>query len=269
MEDQKRGMEGNQQITASLKENSPGSDEITIMIMGNVGRIRSFTISRRILLWASVFLLIYILLSLFVIIRFINVSSRYGALSERLKDINEKYDRMEKDFLEAKQHAANLDAYLGTREQKEKSSTIQRAVEAVPAGDKPTAVVSEKGNEIKQESVDIEGLNIRRSDKGVVIDFKLVNMNLEETPVEGYVHIIVSNKNNNFPETWNEPSKEIRNGQPSDYRSGEHFTIQRFKQFHREFMSNSVSGTPSSISIQAYNPSGELILKKVYDVNNL
>jgi hypothetical protein len=252
-----------------MRENIPGSHEITIMIMGSIGRIRSFTISRRILLWSSIFLFFYILISLFIIGRFIDTRSRYRAKSYRLKEITEKYDVTSKELLKARQYAANLEAYINTTsDQKETGGTIQGEGQAAAGRDRSVSSASTKGSEQTAKSVEIEGLNIRKLNSGVVVDFRLVNMNSGVGAVEGYMHVIVSDKNNNFPSAWNAPSKEVRNGLPSDFRSGEHFIIQRFKQYHREFTSGS-SGMPVSISILAYDPSGALLLKREYEVNNV
>jgi len=262
-------MDRDQQIAQSLKENSPGSQEITIMIMGSIGRIRSFTVSRRILLWSCLFLFFYTLISLFIINRYVNIRSLYRIQADRLKDVEEKYDGMEKDLLKAQQHAANLELFFKNTEQKGTGGAIQDEGRTASAMDRSGSNAPGVGNEKTSKSVDIEDLNIRRADSGIVVDFKLVNMDSGERAVEGYMHILVSDKNNNFPSVWNAPSKGIKNGLPSEYRSGEHFVIQRFKQYHREFISDNSTEMPASISILAYDTSGNLIIKRVYEVNNV
>jgi len=263
-------MENNQRITSSLKKNSPGSHEITIMIMGSTGRIRSFTISRRILLWSSLFLSFYILLSLFIISRFVDIRFRFRAQSARLEKIEEKYEGMEKDLLKARQRTINLEAYIeSTRKLVEEGSTNTAQPPDVAAVDKSNINAAGKVGEQAPVSVDVEGLDIRRLNSGVVIDFRLVNMASGVGAIEGYMHIIVSDQNNNFPSIWNAPSKEFRNGLPLEFRSGEHFIIQRFKQYHREFTSDSSFGTPARIRILVYDLSGNLIFTKEYEVKHV
>jgi len=256
-------MDSDQKISQSIKENSPGAEEITIMIMGNIGRIRSFTVSRRILLWVLLSLFFYIILSLFIINRFIDIRSRYKTIANKQKEIEEKYDGMEKDLLSAQQHAANLESYFKKMEGKNTGSETQASVQNSPSQDRETGSTPGTGSDVTSKFVDIEGLNIRKVDSGVVIDFKLVNMNSGEKAMEGYMHILVSDRNNNFPSVWNAPSRDVKNGIPSEFRSGEHFVIQRFKQYHREFMSDNSTETPSNIIILAYDMSGNLIIKKV------
>lgn len=273
MEDQKRELEGDQQVTSStpsVKEVSSESREITIMIMKKVGKIRSFTISRRVLLWLSVFLSLYILFSLFVISRFMDMRFRFLDQSNRFAEIEEKYKNMEKDLLKAQQRAANLDAYI-------ESTMREEGVEGTPsvqspdvaAVDRPIVAAPEKVIEQATYSVDIEGLDIRKLDSGVVIDFRLTNTASGNEAVEGYMHIIVSDQYNNYPSVWNSPSREVKNGLPSQYRTGERFIIQRFKQYHREFTSESSFGIPARIKILAYDPSGNLILMKEYEVQDV
>lgn len=266
-------MEGDQQVassTSSPKETSPGSREITIMIMRKVGRIRSFTISRRALLWLTVFLFLYILFSLFIISRFIDIRYRFRYHSERLADIEEKYNNMEKDLLKAQQRAANLDAYIEStigRDGEEGTTLVQPA--DVVAEERPTVTETEKATDQTAKSVDIEGLDIRKLDSGIVIDFRLTNTSSGNEAVEGYMHIIVSDQYNNYPSVWNAPSREVKDGLPLQYRSGERFIIQRFKQYHREFTSESSFGMPALIKILAYDTSGNLILMKEYEVKDV
>jgi len=269
VEDQKRGMEGNQRINSSLKENAPGPHEITIMIMGSIGRIRSFTISRRILLWSSIILVLYSLFSLFIIGRHFSMSSRFRDQSITIKEITEKFEGMEKGLLKAQQRTANLEAYIeSTSKQMEAGGTAAR-VQSRPAGDMTVIDMSGERSEQAKRSVDIEGLGIRRLDSGVVLDFRLVSVTSGTGAAEGYLHIIVRDKDGNFPSVWNAPSKEVRNGLPAEFRSGEHFIIQRFKQYHREFTSDGSVGMPAQIRILAYDPSGDIILEKEYEVNDV
>lgn len=264
MEDQKGGTDSEQRITLSLKENVPGSKEITIMIIGSIGRIRSFTISRRILLWSSICLSLYILISLFIVFWFVDTSSRYRNQAEMIKENEERYNGIEKDLLKAQQYAANLEEYIKTSwGQKETDEEEGQAVDSSNSSD------TEKGREQTANYIGIEGLSIRRLESGVVVDFRLVNMNSEDVAIEGYMHLIVGDENNNFPPVWNSPSREIKDGLPSDFRRGERFVIQRFKQYHREFSSDTSSGMPSTISILVYDFSGNLIQKSVHDVNDV
>ncbi|MBN1627101.1 MAG: hypothetical protein JW944_11305 [Deltaproteobacteria bacterium] len=272
MEDQKRKMDGDQQVTSATtfpKEAPPGSHDITIMIMKKVGRIRSFTISYCILFWLSIFLSLYFLFSLFIISHYMDMRYRYRNQSKSLADLEEKYNNMEKGLLKAQQRAANLEAYIeSTTHKEEAKDTAPVQMPDIPAEKQSTVTAPEKIIAPASYSVDIEGLDIRKSDPGIVIDFRLTNTSSGTDAVEGYLHIIVSDQYNNYPSIWNSPSREITDGIPSQYRSGERFIIQRFKQYHREFTSESSFGVPARITIIAYDPSGNLILRKEFEVRD-
>jgi len=265
-------MDGDQQVASSAqspKEAAPGSGDITIMIMKKVGRIRSFTISHRILLWLSVCLSLYILLSLFIISRYVDMRYRFRDQFKRLSSFEEKYNNMEKDLLKAQQRAANLEAYIeSTMHQEGEAGTITFQPPEIPAVEQPALTAPQVVGQASY-SVDIEGLDIRKLDSGIVMDFRLTNTGSGTDTVEGYMHIIVSDQYNNYPSIWNSPSRDIKNGIPSQYRSGERFIIQRFKQYHREFTSQSSFGPPARITILAYDPSGNLILMKEYEVQDV
>jgi hypothetical protein len=256
-------------MISSLKENRPGTHEITVMIMGSIGRIRSFTISKRFLLWTSVFLLLYLLISLFLINRYIDIRGHYKDLSENTAKSEEEYEEMKIALATAQQHAVNLEAYIETTKEKPVAAgaTDTTAASAAPA--KTTASSAEKTGERSAKDVDIEGLSIKRSASGgIVIDFRLVNMTSGGVGIDGYMHILASDKENNYPQAWTAPSKDVKNGLPTDFKSGEHFFIQRFRQCHREFSPDSTSGAPAHIRVLAYDPSGNLLLNREYEVTN-
>jgi hypothetical protein len=262
-------MEGNQRINSSMKETPSGPREITIMIMGSIGRIRSFTISSRILLWSSIILLLYILLSLFIISRHIIISNRFSDQSVAIQEIREKYEAMGKDLLTAQQRAANLEAYIESIGKKsEGSAALGQGQTSAASGDISGDGAGKSGNQ-STAAVDIEDLEIRKLNASLAVDFRLVSKASGTGAIEGYLHIIVMDKNGDFPPAWNAPSKVVQNERPSEFRSGEHFFIQRFKQYHREFASGGAAGMPAKIRILAYDPSGNVILEMEYGVDGV
>jgi len=118
-------------------------------------------------------------------------------------------------------------------------------------------------------SVDITDFVIKREDSGMNVDFRLVNTIEAENAVEGYMHIIAMDKGNKYPSGWNNARDELQNGLPVDFRSGQRFFIQRFKSYHRRFNMNSNSELPEAIRVLVYSQSGELLLKKEFEVDNV
>lgn len=270
MEDQERGMDSNQQVESPQKENLPLSNTISIMIMAGIGRICTFTISRRFLMGAALFFLFYILFSIFIISEFFTLRLRHRALSDRFEEVENKYNDIEKDLLHARQRAANFEAYIESiGEQKEERDIIPVEVpQEASAGDKSIGA-TEIGIEVMTDLVDVEGLTIKKLDTGLSVDFRLTNIDSGIDAIEGFVHIMVYDKNNNLPTIWNSSSRYTEDGLPSDFRSGQRFVIHRFKQYHREFMADNTLGMPETISILAYDTVGNLIFKRDYDVNDV
>ncbi len=109
----------------------------------------------------------------------------------------------------------------------------------------------------------------RRVNSELILDFKMTNNLAEQNPAEGYVHIIVLDKDKECLSAWNQTESRLSNCYPADYRSGQQFLIQRFKTYQRRFKISPDSALPSFIRILVYDRSGKKILEKEFPVTNV
>ncbi len=274
MEDQGGRLDSDQKEKPALRKKSYLKPrELTIMVIGSVGRIRSFTITRRVITLASIFLLAYIFISLYVFNSFFDLRYRYGSLSEEVEKTADQLDQHRKKLVLTERYVEGLEDYIRNSEERA-GQAIESSSEAPPKTEVASRIVedlTEKGSAGKRTSrdVDIRDIVLQRADSVLDLEFKLANVKYEENPIEGYIHIIAADKNNGYPHGWNYRSNEIRNGMPVNFSHGQPFLIQRFKPYHRQFNMDSELEFPALIKILIYDRSGDLILKKEIDVGDV
>jgi len=105
-------------------------------------------------------------------------------------------------------------------------------------------------------------MQFRMGEQGLTVECKLANNMAEQGPAEGYIHIYAIDKNGEYPPEWNKYAERLKNGIPSDYKTGQEFLIQRFKSYHRQYKMLADFELPSFIRILVYDRSGQKILEK-------
>ena len=272
MEDQRRDMDSLKEEVTEARGSSLSPGELTIMVIRSVGKIRSFKISRKVILWTSLFLLAYILVSVYVFNRFFELRYLNNIQSEKLESLEKALDQNERSLFQARQYMAGLEDYIknyDSRKEEEVSAPIETD-ESIKTVDTTTRnpITKSDGQEESATIVDIEDIAIQIEDSGMTVDFKLVNARSEESAAEGYIHIIARDKKKDYPEEWNYAYDKLKNGIPVNFRRGQPFLIQRFKTYHRQFNINSNSEFPAAIKVLVYNPSGDLILNRELETAN-
>ena len=257
----------------SNRTKSVNPKQLTVMVIRNVGKIRSYKISRRIIFWSAVFFIAYILGSLYIINSYIDLRFQYGKQSKELSLLGNTLEKRDKILLQTEQHVAILEDYLKSLQ--ERAVTSKAPVEeekpqlnnVYNATQGPVEMTEEKGKTPK--SVNIEDIVIQKEDSGMSVDFKLVNTQPDGEAMEGYIHIIASDKRYDSPSEWNYPNEKLVDGLPVNFRRGQPFLIQRFKPYNRRFEPNSNLELPSLISVLVYDRAGILLLRKEFEVKNV
>ena len=272
MEDQRRGMGSDQKEIEPIKERPINPRELTVMVIRSVGKIHSFKISRRIILWTSLIFLAYTLVSLYTLSNFFYLRSRYNVQSEKLEQLEKEHNENLKALNLTKEYVTGLEEYIKKagdlkiegNQSVQKDDSITKAIDII----KMDSDKKDEGKQRPQRTVDIKDPIIKKEGSGISVDITLVNTIPEENAIEGYLHIIAMDTKNNFLQEWSNPRDKLENGFPVDFRLGQSFFIQRFKSYHRQFNVSSNSGLPKAIRVLVYDRSGELILKKEFEVDN-
>ncbi len=212
------------------------------------------------------------LISLYALSHFFYLQNRYNTQSEKFEQLKKEHDENLKALNLTKEYATGLEEYIKNidkpkREENhpvQKEETTTKTVDVIKAD-------SDKKDEVRQRpqrTVEIKDAIIHKEGSGMSVDFTLVNTIPEENAIEGYLHIIAMDAKNDYPQEWGYARDKIKDGFPVDFRLGQSFFIQRFKSYHRQFNVSSNSGLPKAIRVLVYDRSGELILKKEFEVDN-
>lgn len=273
MEDQERDVASPANGAHQVKGKTPRSSDLTVMILGKVGKSRSFKISSRIFLWACLFFAAYIITSVLVFNGYFSElrsnRSQQGFLDQLQKEIKDT----KKELHISKQHLVLLEeAVYEMSASREKPAKMTMPETAVPKKAEPSveAAPVERIEEVPKVQVPgmvaIKDLEIRREETLLKVNFKLVNIHQDEAPVSGYVHVVAMNKDNEPPYLWTYPKVILKNGLPVDYKRGQLFFIKRFKTIRGEYSISSETEYPSTVKVVVYDHPGTLIFQKEFEV---
>ena len=265
-------MDNDQKEIGPIKEKPVYPKELTVMVIRSVGKPYSFKISHRIILWTSLIVIAYMLVSLYTLNRFFFLHRQYNIQSEKLEKLEKEHDNNLKTLNLTKEYVTGLEEYI------KNSSDLKRVGNQSLQKEEPTAKAIDiieadlyKKDRDEQKTlsiVDIKDFVIKKEGSAIVIDFRLVNAMQEQDALEGYLHIIAMDKKGNYLQEWSYPSDTLKDGFPVNFRLGQSFFIQRFKSYHRQFGMSLNSELPKAIRVLVYDRSGKIILKKEFDVDN-
>ena len=226
---------------------------LTIIILKEVGKVRTFRISSRLILWASVFFIFYIAATVFVTNNYFEIYSINRMQADKIAALRRELIKTTKSLDRSKQHLALLDEFR--REEKingpEPISTADYTESSSP------------------EIVDINEVKVKRDKSTINVTFRIINRQLNEEPMGGYIFVIASLKDSDQSEVWIYPNSALKEGLPVNYRSGHRFFIQRFISIDSKLRLSKSVDKPLILEILVYDTDGELILKKAAEVQNL
>jgi hypothetical protein len=256
MENQERDMGPDSKGKKEIARPSKNKDRLTIMIFKEVGKVKTFRISPRVLLAAFMFLIFYIVATIFVTNVYLAYFYPFGSIgidkiqAEKIVKLSGELIKTTKSLERSEQHIALLEDYI--EEDKEQSP------EPVSTSD-----YTESSSPVL---VGIEELKVKRDRSTIDVTFKVVNRQLNEEPIGGYIFILASIRDSDRSEVWVYPSSPLKDGLPINHRRGQRFFIQRFKSMSSKYTLSRSTDKPLILEILVYDRDGELILKKVVEV---
>ena len=255
MENQERDMGPDRKGKEEIARPSKKKERLTIMVFKEVGRVKTFRISPRVLFWAFLFLIFYIVATIFVINAYLAYFYPFRSTgvdqiqAEKITKLSRELIKTTKSLERSKQHIALLEDYI--KEDREQS---------------PEQVST--GNYTESSSpklVDIEELKVKRDGSTLNVTFRIVNRKSNEGPIGGYIFILASTRDSDQSEVWVYPSSPLKDGLPANYRRGQRFFIQRFKSISSEYTLSKSTDKALILEILVYDRDGELILRKVVE----
>jgi hypothetical protein len=277
VDDRERGAVPPETAIPKTTGKSNRSRRLTIMVLGDVRKVRTFKCSPVAIVAGAIFLCAYLVFSLLVLYQFFNLRVNYHDQSKRIARLEQTATVMRKARDQSQERVALLKDYLesieGRRTEEavlEKETKPPKTVQAMetksalqgPAGTQPEQLLAEKMVELRDMTLRIDGTRL-------LVDFKLYKIKKSEPVIRGYVHIVVRDKNTSPPRELAFPYAELKNGIPVNYRRGQLFEIKRFKPIHGNFPLTAGSQSYSTVTVHVYNREGTPIHKGEFEVSDL
>ncbi len=250
MEDQDRDVGPGRNGGDEVKRRSKDREYLTIMVFKEVGKVRRFTVSSRLMVCASLFLLCYIVATVYFTNKYFAARRATRVQADKIAKLSNRLMETTRDLERSKQHIALLDDYISEdREQAPgQESTVNHTESPFP------------------KIVDVEDLKIRRDGSTIDVTFRIINKQPGEEPLGGYIFVLAGVEGSDQPEVWVYPSCPLKDGLPEDYRKGQRFLIQRFKTISGKYTLGKSIDESLFLKIVVYDRDGTLILKKVVEV---
>jgi hypothetical protein len=268
-------METPEQGRPALKRSPYQERFLTIVVMGGLGRVRSFRVSRRILAWSSLFLAAFIIVSVVIINRYLDLRERNNILLDRLSFLEEDLNRNKKALERSRQMAAFLEEYILYTDERPDAPTHSGKEAAAHAkrGEASKAASSKEAAEggkakLSADALQMKDILIEKEGAKLSVSLKLVVSQPGGTPAEGYLHIIAEDGKSNPRQWWAYPQQRVTNGLPDNYRNGHNFSIYRYKPIHGRIYLGSRALSPSAIKLLIYDQAGNLVTEKILEVTH-
>jgi hypothetical protein len=250
MENQDRDMDPDRKGKKEITSRSKDTESLTIMIFTDLGKVRRFMISPRLILFASLFFLFYIVATIYVTNKYLDARRIHKVQADQITKLSRKLMKTTESLQRSKHHIALLDDYIseGKVQGPESESTVSYPESPLP------------------KIVDIEEVNIRRDGATLYVTFRIINRQENEEPLGGYIFVLASPKDSDPSEVWVYPSSSLKDGLPVNYTRGHRFFIERFMSIDTKLRIGGSIDIPLILKILVYDRDGTLILEKLVEV---
>ena len=251
-----------------LFEKKRSSDSFfSVMIARGSGKVRSFNISSRLLFWATIVFVLYLVFSAVAISRYFGELRSNTVQLDLLQQLQNEIEDTKKTLYRARQRLKFLEDYIGNSEGKEEKQVATPGSEIIsPVPTNP--LIQEETLKRSDEAVpaepvvDIKNLTTKRSGGRLSVKFRLIKIKPDRNQIKGYIFMIAANNESDPPQLWTYPRAALKNGEPVNYKHGEFFKVRNYRIIRGKYFLDSETETPSFLKILVYDESGKLILKK-------
>jgi len=271
--------------------------DLSIMVMKEIGKVRRFHISSRLLFWSSLFFACYIVASIFAVNGYFEKRRENHSLEKRVAMIKEAARNSKRELLRLQQHLAVLEDYIHLTEVRAgksrpagipqpsiktqqaeapppqsqstgdpQSPTTRESPRAKAVGSNPEPVQEER--EEGGNPVAIQDFTVNFNNTKMTVSFRLVNHSPNQSPLKGYIHMITLDRNANPPLIRSFPHETLEKGIPVNYKRGQLFNIKNFRAIRGKFFLSGTKQLPASLRVFVYDHEGLLLLQKGFDLNN-
>ncbi len=247
--------------------------DLTVMITRWTGKTHSFCISSRVLVWFSLLLVFYIIVSLVIIYEYMGLRRTNIERDTQITHLENEIVIMKKDFQGATQQLSLFNNavhdFQSTRESQTEASKAE-GLDSKPvqidAGGNP---VEKKSTESKEAFAGIDDFTVHKNGSKMDVRFKVINLRQDKAAISGYVLVIAIDPKSDPPKLWSYPKTTLQNIISVNYKEGEPFTISHFKIIEGKYSFESKTEDPSLIKVLVYDKLGNLFLQKEFEVEGI
>ncbi|RLB43426.1 MAG: hypothetical protein DRH12_03020 [Deltaproteobacteria bacterium] len=253
--------------------------DLNFMVVRGTGRVRRFKVSSRLLGFASLFFLAYLIVSLVIVNRYFTLRAKSSDWARQIHALTRQATSLKTQLYEAQQKIVLMKRAPESKPPKVAELSKEKPQQANAAETPPLAKVeptekplpsriqevAQKPSEPKQ-LVEIRDLRIRVLPDSLTVAFKVSNASNQPGPVRGYVHIIWIEKSSDLSTAWSFPNVILVEGMPKDYKTGRLFSIRRFREVRASFERKPQKDLPRVLRIVAYDKGGKVVFSKDYDM---
>ena len=246
------------------KTEAPRERSLTVIVMGRLGKVRTFQISRSLLIWASLFFAAFVAVSIVTINAYLWLKEEHYALQDNMEILEREVEKSAKSLQKSRNHVSFLEEYIRLSE--ERSGTVSRAGSPSSQGKR-----SESGGKTSSsaksigESVQVKDILLEKQRAKLSVSIRLTSQP-GDRPVGGYVHIIAENDKTHPRRFWAYPRQKLINGIPEDFRKGHLFSMTKQKLIQGKILIGSNSPYPSAVKVLIYDEAGTLIKEGAFEV---
>ena len=251
--------------TPASKTNAPHERSLTVIVMGRLGKVRTFQISRSLLIWASLFLAAFVVFSIVAINGYLGLKDENYALLDNMEILEREFEKGGKALQKSKKHISFLEEYIRLAE--ERSGTVSppgipssQGKRSEPAGKTPSSAKS------VGEWIQVKDVLLEKERANLSVSVRLTGTQPGDRPVGGYVHIIAENNKSDPPRFWAYPQQKLVNGIPENFRRGRLFSMTKHKLIQGTIHIGSDSPYPSAVKVLIYDEAGTIIKEGFFEV---
>ena len=246
--------------TKALRERS-----LTIIVMGRLGKVRTFQLSRSLLMCASLFFAAFVTLSIVAINGYLGLKEEYSALQDNTEILEREAEKSAKALQKSRKHISFLEEYIRLAEERsgtgsQPGSASSQGKRSEPAGKTPSSAKS------IGESIQVKDILLEKERARLRVSFRLNYTQTGDRPMTGYVHIIAENSRSDPPRFWAYPQQRLINGIPENFRKGHLFSLTKHKLIQGKIPLGSELSSPSAVRVLIYDEAGTLIKEGTFEV---
>ncbi len=139
----------------------------------------------------------------------------------------------------------------------------------LPPPVKPVLTDETEETALPKERLMVEKFEIRQESKKDSMVFKLKLSNIDDRRIEGYTFVVFKPEKGSQRPFISCPETSFKDGKPVFFKKGEFFSIIRFKFISGDFSGIETIESFKTATVYAYSKSGDILLEKVYEIDNI